>query len=80
VAYDVREGREELNFSEWSKYAGDAEMKEEIVEEIAEDEMPLPIYLITHRNAAVSAHELAELKQWAGSTIGHRRAHHDEFD
>jgi len=36
VAHDVKEGREELNFSEWDRYANDPEMKEEIVEEVAE--------------------------------------------
>lgn len=66
VAYDVEEGREELNFSEWQKYANDPAMKEEIMEEVAEGEMPLSIYLTTHRNAAVSASELATLRQWAG--------------
>ena len=66
VAHDIKEGREELNFSEWSKHSGNPEMKEEIIEEIAEGEMPLPIYLITHPRASVSEQELAVLKQWAG--------------
>lgn len=78
VAYDVKEGREELNFSEWNKYSADAEMKEEIVEEIAEGEMPLPIYLITHKNATVSEHELAKLKQWAGLPATSYKYHNDE--
>ncbi len=77
VAHDVEEGREELNFSEWSQYAGDAEMKEEIVEEITEGEMPLPIYLITHPNASVTEQELVVLKQWAGHS---GRSHHEHDD
>lgn len=78
VAYDVREGRAELNFSEWNRYAGDAEMKEEIAEEIAQGEMPLPVYLITHRNASVSAQELATLRHWAGvSATSHEESHND---
>lgn len=77
VAYDVKEGREELNFSEWNKYLGAPEMKEEIVEEVAEGEMPLPIYLAIHRGAAVSESELDRLKQWAGYT---GRSHEDGDD
>jgi hypothetical protein len=79
VAYDVKEGREELNFSEWNKHSGDAEMKEEIIEEITEGEMPLPIYLITHSNATVSEQELATLKQWAGFS-GRSHGEHDDDD
>jgi hypothetical protein len=78
VSYDVKEGREQLNFSEWNKYASDGEMKEEIIEEISEGEMPLPIYLITHQNASVSQQELSTLRQWAGSAVGTHKAHHDD--
>jgi hypothetical protein len=66
VVHDVKEGREELNFSEWGKHSGNSEMKKEIIEEIAEGEMPLPIYLIAHPKASISEQEFAVLKQWAG--------------
>lgn len=65
VAHDVSEGRAELNFSEWNQYAQDREMREEIYEEVAEGEMPMKIYLLTHPDAAVSESELAFLRQWA---------------
>ncbi len=79
VVHDVKEGREELNFSEWNKYSGDSEMKDEIIEEIAEGEMPLPIYLVTHRDASVSEQELLVLKQWSGySAHSHKKDHGDE--
>jgi hypothetical protein len=74
VAYDVKEGREELNFSEWNQYSGDPEMKEEIVEEVAEGEMPIPIYLAMHPGAAISESELARLKQWVKYAEGSQRA------
>lgn len=80
VAHDVKEGREELNFSEWNKFSGDEEMKEEIIEEIAEGEMPLPLYLITHPNASVSDQDLVTLKQWAGYSAGSHGEHHDDDD
>lgn len=74
VSHDVKEGREELNFSEWSNYSGDAKKKEKIIEEISEGEMPLPIYLITHPEASVSKQELEILKQWAGYSASSSRA------
>lgn len=77
VAYDVNEGREELNFSEWNRYSRDLDVRKEIVEEIAEGEMPLPIYLITHPTASVSKEELVALKQWAGYR---GRSHHEDDD
>lgn len=77
VAYDVKEGREELNFSEWNRYANDSDMKEEIVEEVAEGEMPLGIYLAIHRDAAVSSSELATLRQWAGAAGRRHDKGHD---
>ena len=80
VSYDVKEGREELNFSEWTKHEGDAEMMEEIIEEITEGEMPLPIYLITHPDASISKEEIVKLKQWAGYSAGSHHEHHDDDD
>ena len=77
VSHDVKEGREELNFSEWGRYASDAEMKEEIVEEIIEGEMPLPIYLVTHSNGSVTEQELEVLKKWSGSSSEKYLEHYD---
>src|SRR5512144_3173408 len=47
VARDVREGREELNFSTWDRYATKQQVKKlkESWEEIAEGEMPPYYYL-----------------------------------
>jgi len=70
VAYDVAEGREELNFSDWQRFAGDAHLLEEIPEEVEEGEMPMPIYLLTHRDAKVSRQELATLKSYFGGDGG----------
>ena len=78
VAHDVKEGREELNFSEWSKHSDNPEMKEEIIEEIVEGEMPLPIYLIVHPRASVSEQELVVLKQWASSSVSSPGNYHDD--
>lgn len=71
VASDVKNGRKELNFSEWNNY--DAEKKahkaEEIAEEIREGEMPMKIFLITHPEAKVSDKEQKVVTQWTERII-----------
>ena len=68
VAEDVEEGREHLNFSEWDKLSPSrqARLKEEIAEEVAEGEMPLSNYLITHPDAELSDADKALLYSWTG--------------
>ncbi len=69
VQRDVDEGREKLNFSEWRAYVeneeGEDEEKEyewdDIEEVIRSGEMPLPIYLIQHPEAKLSATEKEQL-------------------
>jgi len=56
VTKDVNEGRDELNFS-----TGDDLDVDDMVEEVRDGEMPLPIYLITHPEADLSDSEQAEL-------------------
>lgn len=51
---DVEEGREKLNFSEWGR--GEQEI-DELAEVIREGEMPMPIYLLQHPEARLSAAE-----------------------
>lgn len=71
VSHDVKEGREELNFSEWDKYISKkTEIIEEIVEEVEEHEMPLPAYLVTHPKARISEKELSILRNWGGLPEG----------
>jgi hypothetical protein len=52
VTYDVVEGREKLNFSEWT-LGGDKEA-DDIAEIVAEGEMPPRIYTIMHPEAVLS--------------------------
>ncbi|MFV0337444.1 MAG: heme-binding domain-containing protein [Chthoniobacterales bacterium] len=66
VSHDVEEGREELNFSDWQSFAKKKKLRKEIVEEIEEGKMPMPIYLITHRDAKVSKEQLDVIKGWLG--------------
>lgn len=55
VQRDVTEGREKLNFSEW----GQRRMRDadEAGEVVREGEMPLPIYLLQHPEARLTAVE-----------------------
>lgn len=71
VANDVKEGREHLNFSEWDNLSLKKKRKrlEECVEEIEEEKMPMPIYLITHPNARVGPEELALIRNWVNEAL-----------
>ena len=66
VYRDVKFGREDLNFSEWNliEEKDKSKRKEEIIEEISRDTMPIPIYVITHPSASLSAEDKLLLKNW----------------
>ncbi|MCB9832185.1 MAG: heme-binding domain-containing protein [Planctomycetes bacterium] len=78
VAHDIEEGREHLNFSDWSLMSAkdQAEAREEIIEEVEEGEMPLAIYLKMHDEAKLDRDDLATLRAWAGMT-GHAGEHEE---
>ena len=69
IAQDVKEGRGKLNFSEWSKSSVQKRerLKEEIIEEIENKDMPLPIYLILHPRAELSDQQKQMLEYWTGA-------------
>lgn len=69
VAHDVDEGRGELNLSTWAEYTPKrAEHKlEEICEMVGDGEMPLPIYLFTHRDAVLSGADRSRLCEWSSA-------------
>jgi hypothetical protein len=62
----VKEGREELNFSEWGDYPTDRKdhKLEEGIEVIEGEIMPLPSYTWLHRDANFTDAERAELVDW----------------
>jgi hypothetical protein len=67
LAWDVGEGREELNFSTWNRYnqkKRDKIMKE-IWEEVQEGEMPPWFYLPLHPDARLSDSDRSVLRAWA---------------
>jgi len=67
VSEDVKDGRKHLNFSEWEKLYSEkrAKMKEEIWEQVNEDEMPLNIYTIMHPSAKLELVQKNIIKKWA---------------
>ena len=70
IASDVQNARKHLNFSEWNNLPAEkkTKSKEEIIEEVSEDKMPLPIYLIMHSAAKLSDEQKMKLKEWAEKT------------
>ena len=79
LAWDVHEGREELNFSNWSRYAEKKRSKKfkEIVEELDEGEMPPWFYLPLHPEASLSPEDQQQLREWASKNV---QADHDNDD
>lgn len=66
VVDDVDEGREEMNFSEWSGYSEKKKGKKihETWEEVSEGEMPMWYYLLLHPEAELSAADKETLRKW----------------
>ena len=68
IAYDVREGRAELNFSTWNRLSPEKQAKEmrESWKEVAEGEMPTSIYVVLHPEAKLSPADKSVLQTWSG--------------
>ncbi|MFA6944806.1 MAG: heme-binding domain-containing protein [Pedobacter sp.] len=67
LADHVKEGKSELNFSEFASYSakkGDHKL-EEMVEMLKEGEMPLKSYTLVHGEARLSDAQRTELSNWA---------------
>lgn len=69
IEHHIEEGKEHLNFSNWSAYsAKKADHKlEEFYEEVEEGEMPLKSYTILHGYAKLSEKEKELLISWVKS-------------
>ncbi len=66
LAYDVKEGRKELNFSIWKTMEAKRQEKKlrECRDQIEEGEMPLGIYLWMHSEATLSEQDHNTLNNW----------------
>ncbi len=67
VAYDVWEGRAELNFTAWNRVRADQRAKKigKIWTEVAEGDMPPWSYRLLHREARLSPDDRAKLREWS---------------
>jgi hypothetical protein len=67
VAKDVREGREELNFSNWQEYdmLGKLEKLDDISIEVNEGTMPMGIYTLMHPSAKLDDDKRNLIVAWA---------------
>ncbi len=63
----VNEGKRELNFSEYASYKLKRKLHklEEISKQLEKKEMPIPSYLIIHKNAELSDAQAELLDNWA---------------
>ncbi len=64
VAHDVKEGREELNFSTWGPKQAEKAAKE-LGKEVEKGDMPPGLYVLAHPAAKLSPEERALLAGWA---------------
>lgn len=67
LASHIEDGKKHLNFSEWSSYENERKehKMEEIEEMVKKKEMPLPSYLIIHKDAELSESQTEALVDWA---------------
>ncbi len=67
ISRDVHDGREELNFSEWTTYTEKRKRhkRKECYEEIAEGEMPLWFYVPLHPEAELLKKDVETLLSWS---------------
>jgi hypothetical protein len=66
LAQHVKEGKEHLNFSEWTTYNNDQKehLLKDIKEVLNEREMPLKSYLLIHKDAKLTENQYQILYDW----------------
>jgi hypothetical protein len=69
LADDVKDGRKELNFSEWGTFKPrrKARKLDELCDQVKDKKMPLKKYLFLHPRARLSDADRARLCEWATS-------------
>ncbi len=67
--HHVEEGREHMNFSIWEKYDDEKKLKYlEKIPKAIKSKMPLPSYLLIHKEAKLSEADKKALTTWANDT------------
>jgi hypothetical protein len=71
VVRDVRKGREELNFSNWSDYDMRRMLSklEDIGTEVGEGNMPMPIYTLIHSSAKLTDEQRQLIVLWSEAAM-----------
>ena len=66
IAHHVDEGKEELNFSEWSTFTEKKKNHKlkEIIEEVEKRKMPMESYLPMHPEANLTDDQIKQLTDW----------------
>lgn len=66
IASHVDDARKDMNFTEWNTYPERKKFKlrEEMIEELEDEGMPLPPYLILHSEAELSVADMQVLLTW----------------
>lgn len=70
VKSHIKNGREAVNFQEWGTY--DDAKKQKIYKGIVKTihfRMPMPMYLMIHKDAKLTKEQRAKIKKWAQSHI-----------
>ncbi len=78
LADHVKEGKRELNFSEFASYRISRQYRkfEEMGNQVKEGEMPLSSYTLIHRNASLSEEQQSKLINWIISTRDSMKANY----
>ncbi len=67
--HHVEEGREHMNFSTWAKYDDEKKLKYlDKIPKAIKSKMPLPSYLLIHKEAKLSEADKEALTTWANDT------------
>ena len=71
VAKDIREGREELNFSNWNDYdmMEKLGLLDDISIQVGEGEMPMEIYLLMHPSSKLDDAQRQLIIEWAENAM-----------
>jgi len=71
VVKDIKEGRDKVNFSEWGTLKKRSKIKvlSNMADEVESGDMPLPVYLIMHRDAKLDENTRQDLIKWTDQLI-----------
>jgi hypothetical protein len=80
IAYDVKKGREELNFSTWQEYDSNRMVSklDDLAAEVGEGHMPKSIYTLMHPSAKLNEEQRALIVAWTETAMDELVGDEDE--